>query len=47
MDEKDVVDRLGPLGEIVTRKDGMHHHAWRCIKCGEIIIIVSPAMHSP
>ena len=42
MDEKDVVERLGPPDEIVPRKDGMRHHAWRCATCGEIIIGIEP-----
>jgi hypothetical protein len=35
MNEKDVVDRLGPPGEIVGREQRMRSRGWVCSACRE------------
>ena len=37
MDERDVVDRLGPPDEIVGRKDRMRSRAWVCSTCTAVV----------
>lgn len=42
MDERDVVKRLGPPTEIISRREGMKAHKWRCADCGEAVAADAP-----
>ena len=37
MDEKEVVRRLGPPDEILTRKDRMRRQGWMCADCYDVV----------
>ena len=48
MDEKEVVRRLGPPDEILTRKDRMRRQGWMCADCYDVVRSEVPrtgAMH--
>jgi len=42
MNEKDVVDKLGPPDEIVDRSQRMRRHKWACSTCRELMISPEP-----
>jgi hypothetical protein len=42
MDEKDVVERLGPPDEIVGREDLMRSRSWLCSTCRTVTTTVEP-----
>jgi hypothetical protein len=42
MDEKDVIDRLGPPDEIVSREDRMRSRAWVCSTCRKLVTSPTP-----
>jgi len=42
MDERDVIDRLGPPDEIVGRDDRMRSRAWVCSECRQIVASPTP-----
>ena len=37
MDEKDIIERLGPPDKIVRLKDRLLSHEWRCSSCGQTV----------
>jgi hypothetical protein len=42
MNERDVVERLGPPDEIIGRKDRMRSRAWLCSTCRETVTSPEP-----
>ena len=42
MDEKDVIERLGPPDEIKSRKDRMRSRGWVCSTCREVTTTPEP-----
>jgi hypothetical protein len=42
MDEKDVVDRLGPPDQVVSRAERMRSHAWVCSTCRQAVTSPTP-----
>jgi hypothetical protein len=42
MDERDVMERLGPPDEIVGREDRMRSRGWICSTCREMTVTTEP-----